>query len=39
MLVVPATYPLGATQSEELKGQTIVFVIDILATSPVPVTG
>ena len=39
MLVVPATYPLGATQSEELKGQTIVFVIDILATSPAPVTG
>ena len=39
MLVVPPTYPLGATQSEELKGQTIVFVIDILATGPAPVTG
>ncbi|MGV8978638.1 MAG: FKBP-type peptidyl-prolyl cis-trans isomerase [Cellulomonas sp.] len=39
MLVVPPTYPLGATQSEELKGQTIVFVIDILATGPAPVAG
>lgn len=38
MLVVPPTYPLGATQSEELKGQTIVFVIDILATGPAPAT-
>lgn len=32
MVVVPPTYPLGATQSEELAGQTIVFVIDLLAT-------
>jgi peptidylprolyl isomerase len=39
MLVVPPTYPLGATQSQELKGQAIVFVIDILATGPTPVTG
>jgi len=39
MLVVPPTYPLGATQSEELTGQTIVFVIDILATGPAPVNG
>ena len=39
MLVVPPTYPLGATQSEELKGQTIVFVIDILATGPSPAAG
>jgi peptidylprolyl isomerase len=37
MVVVPPTYPLGATQSEELSGQTIVFVIDLLATrSPAP---
>jgi len=34
MLVVPPTYPMGATDSEELAGQTIVFVIDILATGP-----
>jgi len=34
MLVVPPSYPLGATQSEELTGQTIVFVVDILATGP-----
>lgn len=32
MVVVPPSYALGATQSEELSGQTIVFVIDILAT-------
>ena len=32
MVVVPPSYPLGATQSEELAGQTIVFVIDLLAT-------
>jgi peptidylprolyl isomerase len=38
LLVVPPTYPLGATQSQELKGQTIVFVIDILATGPAPAT-
>ena len=39
LLVVPPTYPLGATQSQELAGQTIVFVIDILATGPSPATG
>ncbi|WP_051681551.1 FKBP-type peptidyl-prolyl cis-trans isomerase [Cellulomonas sp. HZM] len=33
MVVVPPTYPLGATQSKALKDQTVVFVIDILATS------
>ncbi len=32
MVVVPPTYALNATQSEELAGQTIVFVIDLLAT-------
>lgn len=32
MLVVPPTYPLGVTQSEELEGQTVVFVVDILDT-------
>lgn len=32
MLVVPPTYPLGVTDSEELTGKTVVFVIDILAT-------
>lgn len=32
MLVVPPTYPLGVTDSEELAGKTVVFVIDILAT-------
>lgn len=32
MVVVPPSYALGATQSEELQGQTIVFVIDLLAT-------
>ncbi|HEY0237083.1 MAG TPA: FKBP-type peptidyl-prolyl cis-trans isomerase [Friedmanniella sp.] len=37
MVVVPPSYALGATQSEELAGQTIVFVIDILATRT-PVT-
>ena len=32
MLVVPPSYELGATDSEALAGQTLVFVIDILAT-------
>lgn len=32
MLVVPPSYPLGVTQSEELQGQTVVFVIDLLAS-------
>jgi peptidylprolyl isomerase len=32
MVVVPPSYALGATQSEEFAGQTIVFVIDLLAT-------
>lgn len=32
MLVVPPSYPLGVTDAEELAGQTVVFVIDILAT-------
>ena len=32
MLVVPPTYALGVTESEELAGQTVVFVVDILAT-------
>lgn len=32
MLVVPPTYALGVTDSEELAGKTVVFVIDILAT-------
>jgi len=32
MLVVPPTYSLGVTDSPELAGQTVVFVIDILAT-------
>jgi len=31
MLVVPPTYALGATESKALAGQTVVFVIDILA--------
>ena len=40
MLVVPPTYALGVTESEELAGQTVVFVVDILATGhPEPVTG
>ena len=30
MLVVPPSYALGVTQSEELAGQTVVFVVDIL---------
>jgi len=30
MLIVPPSYALGVTQSEELKGQTVVFVVDIL---------
>ncbi len=34
MLVVPPSYDLGATQSEALAGQTLVFVIDILASEP-----
>ncbi|QGQ19185.1 FKBP-type peptidyl-prolyl cis-trans isomerase [Cellulomonas sp. JZ18] len=39
MLVVPPTYPLGVTDAEELAGQTVVFVIDILATgAPAEVT-
>ena len=33
LLVVPPTYALGATQSQELSGQTVVFVVDILAAS------
>ena len=33
MLVVPPTYDLGATQSEALAGQTLVFVVDILAVA------
>lgn len=32
LLVVPPTYALGATQSAELSGQTVAFVVDILAT-------
>lgn len=32
MLVVPPTYGLGVTASEELAGQTVAFVVDILAT-------
>lgn len=31
-LVVPPTYPLGVTAGAELSGQTVVFVVDILAT-------
>lgn len=38
MLVVPPSYDLGATQSEALAGQTLVFVIDILASGPQGVT-
>jgi peptidylprolyl isomerase len=34
MLVVPPSYGLGATSSQELAGQTLVFVIDILAANP-----
>lgn len=30
MLIVPPSYALGVTQSEELSGQTVVFVVDIL---------
>ncbi|WP_263730402.1 FKBP-type peptidyl-prolyl cis-trans isomerase [Cellulomonas sp. SG140] len=33
LLVVPPTYALGATQSQELSGQTVVFVVDILAVA------
>ncbi|WP_246260227.1 FKBP-type peptidyl-prolyl cis-trans isomerase [Cellulomonas taurus] len=41
MVVVPPSYALGVTQSEEFAGQTVVFVIDLLATrspsaSPAP---
>ncbi|GIG26127.1 FKBP-type peptidyl-prolyl cis-trans isomerase [Cellulomonas denverensis] len=32
MVVVPPSYALGVTQSEEFAGQTVVFVIDLLAT-------
>lgn len=32
MLVIPPSYSLGVTESEELAGQTVVFVVDILAT-------
>ncbi|MBO3102948.1 FKBP-type peptidyl-prolyl cis-trans isomerase [Cellulomonas fengjieae] len=32
MLVVPPDYGLGVTASEELAGQTVAFVVDILAT-------
>ncbi len=40
MLVVPPSYPLGVTQSEELQGQTVVFVIDLLASrAPTPTDG
>ncbi len=38
MLVVPPSYDLGATQSEALKGQTLVFVVDILASETEGVT-
>ena len=38
MLVVPPSYDLGATQSEALAGQTLVFVVDILASGPEGVT-
>ena len=33
LLVVPPSYALGATQSQELSGQTVVFVVDILAVA------
>ncbi|MDM7856373.1 FKBP-type peptidyl-prolyl cis-trans isomerase [Cellulomonas alba] len=32
LIVVPPTYALGATATKELKGETVVFVVDILAT-------
>lgn len=38
MLVVPPSFDLGATASEALKGQTLVFVVDILASQPEGVT-
>ena len=38
MLVVPPSYDLGATESESLAGQTLVFVVDILASAPEGVT-
>jgi len=31
-LIVPPTYSLKVTQSEEMSGQTVVYVVDILAT-------
>jgi peptidylprolyl isomerase len=34
MLVVPPSYDLGATHSEALAGQTVVLVIDVLASGP-----
>ncbi|GEL93452.1 FKBP-type peptidyl-prolyl cis-trans isomerase [Cellulomonas composti] len=40
MVVVPPSYPLGVTQSEELAGQTVVFVVDILdSRAPLGSTG
>lgn len=33
LLVVPPTYALGVTESQELSGQTVVFVVDILAVA------
>ena len=38
MLVVPPSYDLGATESQALAGQTLVFVIDILASGQPGVT-
>jgi peptidylprolyl isomerase len=38
LLVVPPSYDLGATESEALAGQTLVFVVDILASGPEGVT-
>lgn len=32
MLVIPPSYSLGVTESEALAGQTVVFVVDLLAT-------
>lgn len=40
MLVVPPSYALGITQSKEMAGQTVVYVVDILDTSrPAPASG
>jgi peptidylprolyl isomerase len=40
MLVVPPSYGLGITESEELAGQTVVYVVDILDTGhPAAATG